>query len=171
MNLSGLGLALCLTTRSWNWIYLTFQSQSICYCISFTPSDIIFVNSLPSFLNFIFNWRVIALQYCDGFCHPSTWISHRYTYVPSLLNLPPTFHPIPPLWVVTEHQIWAPCIIQQIPTGYLILHMIMCMFQCYSHKSSHPHLPSLSPKVCPSCLHLLCCPVNRFISAIFLGSV
>ena len=25
-----------------------------------------------------------------GFCHTSTWISHRYTYVPSLLNLPPT---------------------------------------------------------------------------------
>ena len=23
----------------------------------------------------------------------SKWISHRYTYVPSLLNLPPTFHP------------------------------------------------------------------------------
>ena len=27
------------------------------------------------------NW--IALQYCDGFCHSSTWISHWYTYVPS----------------------------------------------------------------------------------------
>ena len=25
-----------------------------------------------------------------GFCHPSTWISHRHTHVPSLLNLPPT---------------------------------------------------------------------------------
>ena len=35
---------------------------------------------------FIFNWRTIALQYCVGFCHTSTWISHRYTYVPSLLN-------------------------------------------------------------------------------------
>ena len=23
------------------------------------------------------------LQYCDGFCHTSTWISHSYTYVPS----------------------------------------------------------------------------------------
>ena len=44
-----------------------------------------------SFLKFIyFNWRMIALQYWLGFCHISTWISHRYTYVPSLLNLPPT---------------------------------------------------------------------------------
>ena len=33
---------------------------------------------------FIFNWRIITLQYCDSFCHTSTWISHRYTYVSSL---------------------------------------------------------------------------------------
>ena len=39
---------------------------------------------------FIFNWRIINLHYCVGFCHTSTWISHSYTYVPSLLNLPPT---------------------------------------------------------------------------------
>ena len=38
---------------------------------------------------FIFNWRIIALPYCVSFCHTSTCISHRYTYVPSLLSLPP----------------------------------------------------------------------------------
>ena len=27
------------------------------------------------------NWGIIALQYCVGFCHTSTWISHRYSYV------------------------------------------------------------------------------------------
>ena len=48
------------------------------------------------FKNLIFNWRIIALQYHVGFCHTSTWISHRYTNVPSLLNLLPTSHPIPP---------------------------------------------------------------------------
>ena len=32
-----------------------------------------------------------------GFCQTSTWISHRHTYVPSLLNLPPTTLPLPPL--------------------------------------------------------------------------
>ena len=47
---------------------------------------------------FIFNWRIIALQYCVGFCCTSAWISHRYAYVPSL-NLPPTSHPIPSLCV------------------------------------------------------------------------
>ena len=34
-----------------------------------------------------FNWRIITLQYCGGFCHTSTWISHGCTCVP---------HPEPP---------------------------------------------------------------------------
>ena len=53
---------------------------------------------------FIFNWRIIALQCCVGFWHTSPRTSHRYTYVTSLQNLPPTSHPILPLYVVTEHQ-------------------------------------------------------------------
>ena len=56
-------------------------------------------------------------------------ISHRYTYVTSLLNIPPIYHPIPLLYVVIEQLIWAPCIIQQISTGDLIVNM---MFPCYS---------------------------------------
>ena len=35
---------------------------------------------------------IITLKYFVDFCHLSTWISHRYTYVPSLLNFPPTSH-------------------------------------------------------------------------------
>ena len=74
----------------------------------------IFPHPLCFFLKilFVFIWRIIALQYCVGFCHVSAWIGHRYTYVPSLLNLPstPQLHPTP--LAVTEHQIWAPCIIR-----------------------------------------------------------
>ena len=52
----------------------------------------------PIFKNvFLFNWRIIALQCCVGFCQTSTWISHRCTYVPTPLNLSPTAHSIPPL--------------------------------------------------------------------------
>ena len=42
------------------------------------------------FKNFylFFSWRIIALQNFVVFCQTSTWISHRYTYIPSLLNLP-----------------------------------------------------------------------------------
>ena len=42
-------------------------------------------------LKIIFNWKIIALQYCVGFCHVSTWISHRHTYVPSLPPRCPVF--------------------------------------------------------------------------------
>ena len=45
------------------------------------------------FKNFFLIGRIIALQ-CVGFCHTATCISRRYTYVPSLLNPPPT-HPPP----------------------------------------------------------------------------
>ena len=46
------------------------------------------VSNYITSLKFIFNCRIIALQCCVGFCRTSTWLSHRYTYVPSLLNLP-----------------------------------------------------------------------------------
>ena len=41
----------------------------------------------------IFYWRIIALQCCIDFCHTTMWISHKYTYIRSILNLPPTSHP------------------------------------------------------------------------------
>ena len=45
---------------------------------------------------FIFNLRIIALQCCIDFCHTSTWISHRYTHVPTLLKLPSSSTPPTP---------------------------------------------------------------------------
>ena len=50
----------------------------------------------------------------------------------------------------------------------IILHMVMYMFQCYSLKSSHPHLLPLSPKVCSLHLCLLCRPACRIVVTIFL---
>ena len=46
---------------------------------------------------FIFiSWRLITLQYCSGFCHTLTWISHGFTCIPHP-DPPshPTLHPIP----------------------------------------------------------------------------
>ena len=35
------------------------------------------------FFPFIFiSWRIITLQYCSGFCHTLTWISHGFTCIP-----------------------------------------------------------------------------------------
>ena len=49
------------------------------------------------FFSFIFIcWRLITLQYCSGFCHTLTWISHGFTYIPH--PEPPSHlpsHPIP----------------------------------------------------------------------------
>ena len=115
----------------------------------------------------VFNWRIITLQYCDGFCHTWVWISIYVFMCPPILNppshLPP--HPIPlgcpraPALDALLHASnldWSP-----------VLHMVMYMFQCYSLKSFHPHLLPLSPKVCSLCLHLLCCRACM----IFLNSI
>ena len=45
------------------------------------------------FKKIIFYWRIIILHNFAVFCQTSTWISHRYTYIPSLLNLSPISHP------------------------------------------------------------------------------
>ena len=46
---------------------------------------------------YFFYWRVIALQNFTVFCQTSTWISHRHTYISSLLNLLPVSLPTPPI--------------------------------------------------------------------------
>ena len=64
------------------------------------------------FFKFIFNWRIITLQCCVGFCHTTAWIIHKYAYMPSLEPLP---HPhIPPLCRHT-----APRAMQPLPTSCL----------------------------------------------------
>ena len=49
------------------------------------------------FFSFTFiSWRLITLQYCSGFCHTLTWISHGFTCIPH--PYPPShlpLHPIP----------------------------------------------------------------------------
>ena len=38
---------------------------------------------IQNFFSFIFiSWRLITLQYCSGFCHTLTWISHGFTCIP-----------------------------------------------------------------------------------------
>ena len=48
------------------------------------------------FFPFIFiSWRLITLQYCSGFCHTLTWISHAFTCIPH--PDPPSHLPLQPI--------------------------------------------------------------------------
>ena len=117
-----------------------------------------------------FNWRLVTLQYCSGFCQTSTWISHRCTCVPQpeppslLLPHPiPEGHPSAPALSTLSHALK----LDRQSTS----HMIIYTFQCYPLKSSHPCLLPQSPKDC--CLHLClsCYLAYRVIVTIFLNSI
>ena len=88
-------------------------------------------------------------------------------HVIPVLTLPPTSLPIPSLRVIPVHQPWAPCLMD----WRSVSHMIIYMFQCYSLKSSHPHLLPESPTVCSLHLCLFCCPAYRVIVTIFLNFI
>ena len=61
----------------------------------------------------------IALQCCVSFCWTATWISCIYTYIPSLLSLPPTPTPNPNPLGHHRASSWTCCAIQQLPTSDL----------------------------------------------------
>ena len=122
------------------------------------------------YLFICFNWRLITLQYCSGFCHTLTWISHGCTCVPhpeAPSHLPP--HPIP------QGHPSAPALSTLSHASNLdwqsVSHMIIYMFQCYSLKSSQPCLLAQSPKVCSLHLCLFCCLTYRVIVTVFLNSI
>ena len=85
---------------------------------------------------FIFYWRIIALQNFVVFWQTSTWISHRYMYIPSLPSPSPS-HP--------SRLIQSPCLSFLSHTANScwpsILHIVI-KFPCYSFHASHPLLPS-----------------------------
>ena len=64
-----------------------------------------------------FNWSLITLQHCSGFCHTLTWISHGCTCVPH--PEPPSHLPPPSLRVVPVHWLWVPCFMHKTWTGRL----------------------------------------------------
>ena len=82
--------------------------------------------------------------FCVGFCHTSIRISHRYTHVPSLVNLPLTSHPS------RLSQSTSLSFLHHTANFFWlsISHMVIYKFPCYSVSSSHPLLPPLCPQVC-----------------------
>ena len=127
-----------------------------------SKTDIIFI-FFSQFLKFFLNDNCFTILYRFLTYH---WLSHRYTYVPALASLPPTSHPSR----LSQSLVWVPWVIQKIP-------LAVCSTDGSAYVSTVlsplvPPSPSPAPQVCESvlCLHLHCCPANRFISTVFLGS-
>ena len=76
------------------------------------------------------SWRLITLQYCSGFCHTLTWISHGFTCVPHPAPpscLPP--HPIP--LGLPSAPAPSSCLMHPAWAGD-VSPLIVYLFQCYS---------------------------------------
>ena len=67
---------------------------------------------------------------------------------------------------------WAPCVTQQIPTGYLF-YIWYCKFPCYSLHTSHPPLPSscVHKSVLYVCFSIAALQTNSSVTSFFLDSI
>ena len=87
----------------------------------------------------------VALQCCIGF-HCTVGISPNYIYMYLSPLEPPSPLPIPPLWVITEHQAGSLCCI--VASHWLsVLYIIVYMCQRYFLNSTHTLLPPPCPQV------------------------
>ena len=77
---------------------------------------------------FFLNWSIVALQCCVSFCYTTTWISSKYTYMPSLLSLPPTPPSHPPR--SSQSQELSSLCYSAVSHQVSILHIIVYMCQC-----------------------------------------
>ena len=102
LGITQFDFSVCLHIRQILRIWLLFPILENTGLLLEFPHDVENINILFLFFkilfkNFIyFNWRLIILQYCNGFCHTLTWISHgcpRVPYPEPPSHLPP--HPIP----------------------------------------------------------------------------
>ena len=119
-------------------IYLPWSDGTRCHDLVVWMLSIFFVFFVFCiFKTYLFNWRLITLQYCTGFCHTLTWISHGWTCVPhpepsSLLP------PIPSLRVIPVHWLWVPCFMYRTWIGDLFH---IWKYTCFNAiLSNHPTL-------------------------------
>ena len=94
-------------------------------------------SSIFSFFFFLFQF--FTLQYCIGFAiHQNA--SATGVHVFPILNPPPTFLPIPYLWVIPVHQPQASCILHRTWTGDSFL---IWYYTCFNAiLPNHPPSPS-----------------------------
>ena len=95
---------------------LNFQMESRLVELKDLYACFYFLLLLFLFSPFIFiSWRLSTLQYCSGFCHTLTWISHGFTCVPHpdppshlpLHSIPLGLPSAPALSIYLMHPTWA----------------------------------------------------------------
>ena len=70
------------------WGFFSLELSKLWLVCSFLPpspfSSSFFLATCYLLLLYLFifiSWRLISLQYCSGFCHTLTWISHGFTQI------------------------------------------------------------------------------------------
>ena len=115
----------------------------MCFVIIYFFSDIFLFFRLiwvSEIYNISFYWRIIALQCCVGFCHTTTWISHKYVYVPSFFVS--LLCPQPPSHPSRSSQSTKLIFLCSAAASHWVsmLHIVLYIHQRYSLNFSHPFL-------------------------------
>ena len=121
------------------------------------------------FFPFIFiSWKLITLQYCNGFCHTLTWISHGFTYAPHAeppSHLPP--HPIPLGHPSAPSRVLVSCIHLGLVICFTLenIHVLMLFSQIIPVSPSYIEFKSLfytSVSLFLSCIYGYHCHLSKF---------
>ena len=146
-----------LYSHIWRNVILEINNRCPVFCCFFFY--------LLKFFSFVFiSWRLITLQYCSGFCHTLTRISHGFACVPHP-GPPPTSLSTRSLWVFPVHQ--ARALVSCIQPGLVIcftLSSFKILWLPNQSLSLPPCLPSLlicSPQV--SCHIVVSSPRKRIL--------
>ena len=94
-------ICICLIIKNIETLFTCLLDICVFFGEMSIRSSDCFLIALSFFCSFRFfffiSWRLITLQYCSGFLHTLTWISHGYTCIPH--PDPPSHLPLQPRWL------------------------------------------------------------------------